>query len=352
MRAVLLLLALWAPLAAAADFRIVTASPRGTYIQVARDLAEKVAKPAGLDLEVLPSAGSAENIQRLRYEPGVKLALVQSDVYQAFLDAAASGDREAGKIITPLRVVLPLYEEEIYFLVRADSPLQWIHEIRGQRINAGPLGSGTALTTATLYRLMYQELLPSNASFLSNEDGLVKLLSDKTVDVVAIVAGQPAKVLADIKPEAKPLLRMLKLDANHPTTKASLSVYFSAIVRKISYPNLLDGDVLSLSVKALLVTYDFTVKQSATAAVLVKLAKSLCTRFGDLQESGHSKWRDVDLALPDLGAGWRYYEPTSREINACIADRARSTPAPIAPAVQSPPPSGCSLQHKVLGLCT
>ena len=34
------------------------------------------------------SAGSAENVQRLRHEPGVKFALVQSDVYQAFLDQA------------------------------------------------------------------------------------------------------------------------------------------------------------------------------------------------------------------------------------------------------------------------
>jgi TRAP-type uncharacterized transport system substrate-binding protein len=46
---------------------------------------------------VLPSAGSAENVQRLRYEPGVKFAMVQSDVYQAFLDLAASGNAEAGR---------------------------------------------------------------------------------------------------------------------------------------------------------------------------------------------------------------------------------------------------------------
>ena len=42
-----------------------------------------------------PPAGSAENVQRLRYEPGVKLALVQSDVYQAFLDQAAAGNAQA-----------------------------------------------------------------------------------------------------------------------------------------------------------------------------------------------------------------------------------------------------------------
>ncbi|HXD50254.1 MAG TPA: TAXI family TRAP transporter solute-binding subunit, partial [Burkholderiales bacterium] len=81
---------------AATEYKIVTASARGTYIQIGRDIAALVAAPADIELEVLPSAGSAENVRRLRYEPGVKLAIVQSDVYQAFLDLARAGNREAG----------------------------------------------------------------------------------------------------------------------------------------------------------------------------------------------------------------------------------------------------------------
>src|SRR6186997_3572848 len=127
-------------------YKIVTASERGTYIQIGRDLAKFVAPAANVELEVLPSAGSAENVQRLRFEPGVKFALVQSDVYQAFLDFAAGGNAEAGDMIRPLRVIMPLYNEEIYFIVRADSDLNYVHEIRDARINAGELGSGTALT--------------------------------------------------------------------------------------------------------------------------------------------------------------------------------------------------------------
>src|SRR5205823_3252925 len=153
---------------AAAEFKIVTASTRGTYIQIGRDIASFVAPQADIELDVLPSAGSAENVKRLRYEPGVKLAIVQSDVYQAFLDQAAAGNAEASKIIQPLRVVMPLYNEEIYFLVRADSELHYVNEIKDARINAGELGSGTALTTATLYRLMFNEPIPdAKASFFT-----------------------------------------------------------------------------------------------------------------------------------------------------------------------------------------
>src|SRR3982750_1059237 len=130
----------WSVAGAEVDYKIVTASPRGTYIQIGRDLATFVAPQAEINLEAVPSAGSGENVRRLRYEPGVKLALVQSDVFQAFLDMAASGNAEAGKVIKPLRLIVPLYNEEMYFVVRKDSPLNYIHEIRDARINAGELG--------------------------------------------------------------------------------------------------------------------------------------------------------------------------------------------------------------------
>ena len=63
-------------------------------------------------------------------------------------------------------------------------------------------------------------------SFLSNEDALVKLTGDKSIDVAVVVAGQPAKLLADMKPEARALIKLLKFDAEHPPSKAALKTYF------------------------------------------------------------------------------------------------------------------------------
>jgi TRAP transporter TAXI family solute receptor len=327
---------------AATEFKIVTASPRGTYIQIGRDIASMVAPRAGIELEVLPSAGSAENVRRLRYEPGVKLAIVQSDVYQAFLDLSRSGNREASELIRPLRVVLPLYNEEIYFVVRADSPLNFVHEIRGQRINAGELGSGTALTTSTLYRLMFSDALTeATTTFLSNEDALLKLIDEKSVDVVAIVAGQPAKILADMKPEARQFIRLLKVDPQQPSTRAALRTYFPATVRASSYPNILAEDVAGFAVRAFLVTYDYNVKHSRDA--LAALAQSLCQNFAALQSKGHPKWREVQIAQPELGRGWQYYSPTSRELRACARPAAAKSAAPRA--------RECTQSERILGLC-
>jgi TRAP transporter TAXI family solute receptor len=328
------------------QYKIVTASERGTYIVLGRDLATWIAPDAGIELESVPSAGSSENVFRLRYEAGVKLAMVQSDVYQAFLDQAAAGNKDAGKLIRPLRVVLPLYNEEIYFIVRSDSPLNYIHEIKDARINAGQYGSGTALTSVTLYQAMFRTPLPkATTTYLSNEEALLKLTGDKSVDVVAVIAGQPAKLLADMKPEAKQLIKLLKFDPNNPASKEALKTYFAATVYARSYPNLLTEDVPGLAVKAFLVTYDYNLQQ--TRGNLARFAKSLCQNFSLLQEKGHPKWKDVELYMPELGAGWSYYPPTAKEIAACAGGRSRSQPL-----TQPQFRGSCTQQEAVLGLCT
>ena len=330
------------------EYKIVTASERGTYIQIGRDLGKLVAPDAGFSLESGPSAGAAENVRRLRFEPGVKFALVQSDVYQAFLDQAAAGSTQARDMIRPLRVILPLYNEEIYFIVRADSPMQWVHEVRDATISAGPLGSGTALTTTTLYRRMFGQPLPeARTRFQSNEEGLAALVGDRSTDVVAIVAGQPAKVLLDMKPEARALIRPLKGDRAHPSTAEALKTYFDADVRASSYPNLLSEDVPSFAVKAFLVTYDYT--NATTTRHLATFARSMCRNFERLQADGHPKWREVSLGTPDVGRGWVYSPPTARELSGC-----RPGDRGTAAADAGRPPAtraNCTQQERVLGLC-
>ena len=146
--------------AAAIDYKIVTADPKGTYYAIGQDLAKYVAPDAGIELEVLPTDGSAANIKHLRYDPGVKLAIVQADVYQAFLDRAAGGNREAAAMIGPLRVILPLYNTEIHFVARANSPMNYLHDMRDAKINGGLVGSGAAFITHTLYRMMFGKPIP------------------------------------------------------------------------------------------------------------------------------------------------------------------------------------------------
>ena len=238
---------------------------------------------------------------------------------------------------------MPLYNEEIYFVVRADSPLNYVHEIKDARINAGPYGSGTALSALTLYQSMFHTALPkTTTAFLTNEEALVKLTGDRSVDVVVIVGGQPMKLLADMKPEAKQLVKLLKFDAGNAMSRDALKTYFAATIRASSYPNLLTEDIPGVAVKAFLVTYDYNLQQ--TVQYLTRFAKSLCQNFPTLQEKGHPKWKDVELSLPELGEGWSYYPPTAKQIRACGGSS-------MATGKQPKFRGTCSQVESVLGLC-
>jgi TRAP transporter TAXI family solute receptor len=324
----------------AAAFKIVTADKRGTYFAIGNDLAKLVAPAADIELEVVSTDGSAANIRLLREEPGVKFAIVQADVYQAFVDRAGAANREAARMIRPLRVILPLYNTEIHYIARADSGLTYIHDIKNAKINGGLVGSGAAFITHTLYKMMFNAPIPdANATFLPNDEALIKLITDKSIDVAVVAAGQPAPILANMKPEARKLVKLLKFDPSHPTSKLPLTIYAPATVRSSSYPNLVSEDFTTIGVGAFLVTYDFNLQ--GTVDHLVRFARSMCQNFSALQANGHPKWREVDLALPRLNAGWAYYGPTEKVLRSCVAERSK-------PRV---PGKACSAEERILGFC-
>jgi hypothetical protein len=143
-----------------------------------------------------------------------------------------------------------------------------------------------------------------------------------------------------MKPEAQKYIKLLKFDPAHPTSKQPLSIYAPATVRAGSYPNILQEDFTTISVGAFLVTYDYNMQ--GTVEYLTRFARSLCRNFSVLQEKGHPKWREVQLALPALNEGWTYYGPTTKEIRSCIAAAQKPAPAPA---------KSCVPEEKILGLC-
>ena len=273
---------------------------------------------------------------------------MQSDVYQAFLDEAKAGNAEAGNIIRPLRLIMPLYDEEIYFVARADSPLNSIHEIKDKKIGVGPLGSGTALTSRTLYQLMFGEPMPAaNAQYLSNEEALAKLTVDKSIDVAIIVAGQPAKLFSDMKPEARKFIKILKLDDAAPETARARKTYFPATIRAESYSTWLEADIPTLTVKAYLVTYDYGLQ--STVGNLVRFAESLCTNFDKLAGQRTS---EVEAGAPGTACPWTGMALLRTDGKAPARLRSRSAGGRCARFGQgAAQAAACTEQELVLGIC-
>lgn len=138
---------------------------------------------------------------------------------------------------------------------------------------------------------------------------------DGTIDVVVAAGQQPAKLLANMRPEARHYVKLLKLDRNDPASRRALKSYFPATIRSASYAGWLREDVPTFSSMSFLVTWDYADKQSAL--YLHKFAHSLCHNLQRLKREGHAKWHDVQLGL-ELGTGWLYSPYTEQEFTTCL----------------------------------
>ena len=99
----------------------------------------------------------------------------------------------------------------------------------------GPIGSGTALTARTLYQRMFDMPLPaSSAQYLANEEALAQLTVEKSIDVAVIVAGQPAKLFTEMKPEARRFIKLLRRDDAAVESGRARGTYQAATIRSAS----------------------------------------------------------------------------------------------------------------------
>lgn len=342
---------------------IVTGGKTGTYFAIGNNLRDFV-NPA---LEVKDSKGSWANVEDMSRTKGVTLAIVQSDVYSSFIQLRDSKDvpdatrREYGQLLANLRVFMPLYKEEIHFIVRKDDPMEFIHQIKGKAFWMDAEKSGTYLTALNIYSKLFQERPNAVQPFINTtatgEDegtrrrrSALMSLSDPAyykdypkVDVMVLVGGQPLSLLEKNMP---PNLKLLKFDASQAGAARVLQDYQKAAIQKSSYPmlNIAGTELPSLAVDSYLITANFADPQRNQ--FIKDFADQFCSKFGVLQERGHAKWKSLSWqpgsSLPPLAAGWQYSDKVKAELANCRGGAA---------VTSSTKPSACSPQDRVTGLC-
>lgn len=326
--------------AAATRVKLYSGPERGVQSLMARDMARMFTRDPDIQVLVTPTVGTADTLFRLRDESGPQLGFVTSDVAAAYSDAAARGFADATPLIASLRVLASLYDEHFHFIVRSDSEFKSVADIRNARINVGPFKGSTALSFAHFYKTIFgASLNAESTSVLAHDEALAKLVTDRSIDVVVILAEQPARLLAEMKPEARQYVRVLRMGKAVTETPGLLTAYRPARLLAANYPSLLDEDIDGFAVRVLLVTDDRTPAEHDP--LLAAIARTLCQNLPRIQGEGQSQWRQVKMELPDLGAGWNIVAPAVRkEIAACAADLAGDKVPPA-----------CGAGERILGVC-
>ncbi len=178
----------------------------GQYASFARAMSQAL-REQGLNILPLTTAGGIENLRLLRAGDAV-LALSQSDT--AHLAVAGSGPFAQDGADLGLRALASLYPEPVHVLVRADSPLRSVAELRGKRVNLGLPGSAsrdTALAVLTAHGLSVDDL--QRQGELDLQQALGELRDDR-LDALIQVIGYPAD---SIRAAAEDFaMRLLPLD--------------------------------------------------------------------------------------------------------------------------------------------
>lgn len=275
---------------------ILTGGPAGTYIQIGRDLGEEMAR-CGQTLTVRESAGSLENFLGVRARRHTQFGIVQSDVLE-YLNTYASEDPSIARAIHNVRIAFPLYNEEVHILARRD--IADLQGLNGKRVAIGVEESGTFLTASLVLDLA--EVTAAERVTVNPGDALPMLLAGE-IDALFYVAGAPAQAFqsADIDPEQFHLLPI-----EDETLRA---VYVPSQIPGGTYP-FQPEPVDLIAVKAVLMTYEYDPRLNgyhrASCKAVSDLAHLIINRFQHLKETGHPKWKEVDLN--DLPPGWNVSE--------------------------------------------
>jgi TRAP transporter TAXI family solute receptor len=295
--------------------KIATGSKSGTYIKIGEDLSRFVAPDSCVKLEAIPTKGSVQNVMMLLKTKYVALAIVQSDVLGKFKEMASLGNRKARVIVDRLRLVKPLYTEEAHFIVRRDSLLKKIQDIESAKINIGPNGSGTAMSSILIYKELFGHNIPKGNSFSYGYDEALKRLLRGEIDVVVMVGGQPLNRLSKLSESAKSSIKLLSYDTKAPQQVESYSI---TKLLKSNY-RWLDSDVTTIGVPSYLVTFNYGRSpnryQIKMSRALARMAFNLHKNMPLLKKYGHKKWQEVSDTLQTPLRGWRYYDITNFAYN-------------------------------------
>lgn len=259
---------------------IATGGTAGTYYPIGGAIAEVLNKN-GMNASAQSTGASVANINMLK-DKQVELAIVQNDITYYAVNGIEMF-KEGGKIEN-LSGIASLYPETCQFIVREDSGIKSINDLKGKRVAVGAAGSGAEANARQIleaYGITYDDV---EEQFLSFAEGAYAI-KDKTVDAAFVTAGYPTASVQDVASQNK--IRLLPVgDEQIKILTDKYPFYTKTVVPKGVYQGF-DEEVQTVSVMAILVCND-----KIDAALGEKLTKAVFDNV-DKIAAAHSAGKNI-----------------------------------------------------------
>lgn len=240
-------------------------------------------------LEVYSTAGSQENLELLSNK-GFQLGFMQYDVL-------LFNELKQPDIKNNIKVMLPLYDEEVHLITRNDGNINQLSDLNGKRIGIGSKQSGTAITAQFI---QYKTMLKWESVELAFDASFAALLND-SIDAFFYVGAAPSNTLKSLSENVQQLIKLV------PIENESLNdFYLTKTIDEDVYP-WLNEDVVTVSVRSLLAVNNANINDS-TAQMVDALYDDLKGNLKGIQKNklSHAKWADVDFSSM-RGIDWPVY---------------------------------------------
>jgi TRAP-type uncharacterized transport system substrate-binding protein len=237
---------------------------------------------AETDLRVLPVSGRGpvQNLQDLLTLPEVDAAIVPSDVMAFMRDQDLQS-----KALPSIGYLAKLASEDVHIV--ASRSIKSLEELRGKRVNIGPISDARHVTGALLFSMLGIEIVPT-------EDGIVpalKEIQEGKTDAVIFLGPKKSPAIAALPRESFQLLPVT-LNEN------LLKIYAPTFISAEDYPALLEGGrtIDTLSVAIVLAAKNQR-KGTTEYEQFHSFISALFLNAGDLQEGQRfANWAETNLA--------------------------------------------------------
>ena len=259
---------------------IATGGTAGTYYPIGGAIAEVLNKN-GMNASAQSTGASVANINMLK-DKQVEIAIVQNDITYYAINGEEMF-KDGGKIEN-LSGIASLYPETCQFIVREDSGIKMITDLKGKRVAVGAAGSGAEANARQIleaYGITYDDV---DEQFLSFAEGSYAL-KDGTVDAAFVTAGYPTASVQDIASQHK--IRLLPVGDEQVKKLAEKYPFYTKTKIPAGTYQGFDQDVESVSVMAILVAND-----KIDAALGEKLTKAIFDNL-DKISAAHSAAKNI-----------------------------------------------------------
>ncbi len=292
------------PLAAQAQqfFRIGTGGTAGTYYPVGGMIANAVSQPGKIVATAPASNGSLANVTAIA-GGAMESGFSQSDV--ATWAQKGTGIFEGKPAIAGLRLIANLYPESLHVVVKKDSGIKSIAELKGKRVALDEPGSGTLVNARAVlaaYGLKESDIKPEYIKPGPAGDKL----KDGSLDAFFFTGGAPAGAIAELA-SAGGGITILPIDGAQAEALKKQSGFFADdTIPADTYKGV--GAVKTLAVGAQWVTSD-----KADANMVYEIVKALYSDAGQKAlAAGHAKGKLITKENAVRGAGIPFHPGAER----------------------------------------